>query len=282
MKAKTKFLYGIIAIFTFLLVLAACPTETSPKIPSINGTSKLTLSGQVYNYEQNTNQDTEQVTALLLSLLSPPEKFKSNLNISDGGLGGSGEIKDGKLNYNIEEPQSLLPIDEGLKNLQGMYEDLKFSPEGVSAAPVALQITDSEDYSGLLKSLLDIKLDFVKPVKITAKTVNYIYVDKDLKITADKKTFDNKDINNDFGPSIPISLTTEKISLSLKKGWNSLYSEINADIPMELISTIMGSDSSGPVSPNLKLTGTLKMSVSDPGNLNWTLIPSQPYDDNEP
>jgi len=291
-KAKT-FFYGILAVFTFSLILAACPTDTSSKIPSVNGTSKLSLSGQVYNYEQNTDQDTDQDTdpgaGLLTSLLIGPQEFKGDLDISDGGLGGNGKIEKGKLSYTIVAvgPQSLLPIDEGLAYLKNYYSSLNFSPRDANAAPVTLQITDDEEYSGLMKGLLNIDMDFTKmTIKITMKVVNYVYVDKDLTITAGKKTF----INSDFGLEdlgFPITLTSEKINLHLKKGWNSLYEEITAqsNIPPDLLALLPSlvnspnPDLSGLNLSKLRPTGTLKMSVSDPGNLNWTLIPSQSFDD---
>jgi len=286
MEQKIKiFFYGILAVITFSLVLEACPAETSSSKPAAN-VYVLKFSGQVYYYKQDTDQNTEPVTGIFSSLLAGPQKFKGNLDVSDGDLGGTGEILGGKLNYIIDVEPPLSPINEGgsLDDLKGMYEDLRFSPEDAKVAAVALEITDSKDYSGLLKTLLVINVDnILKPTKykLTSKTVNYVYVNKNLKITADKKTFDNKDFNNDFDLSIPIpiSLTSEKINLSLKKGWNALCSEIQVDIPRELLPVIYNPELLSTLDLTaLKLTGSLKMSVGDPGDLKWTLIPSPPPD----
>jgi hypothetical protein len=278
MKHEIKtFFYGITAVLIFALVLGACPVDS--KTSSDN--SSLRLSGQVYI------QNTEPF-ALLLN--SANEEFKGNLNISDGGLGGSGKIKNGKLNYSIGIPKQLEPIGERLNYLKNMYSDLEFSSDDVNAAVVALEIIDNDEYSGLLKNSLNVNFNSNNPLNmniiITIKMVNYIYVDNNLIIKADKHTFDN----NDFGfPDLgfPISLTTEEINLSLKKGWNALYSEITAqsNIPPELLvpSEPSDPDSPGPDLSALRPTGNLKMSVGDPGNLNWTLMPSQDsgYDDDD-
>jgi len=265
-KAKNIF-YGILAVLTFSLVLCACPTNSGAPHPD---PSRLNLSGQVYI------QNTEPL-ALLSN--SKNEEYKKDLKISDGGQGGTGEIKNGQLNYSIGIPEQMGSVGEGLNYLKGMYSDLEFSSEDVNAAVVTLEVIDSDEYSGLLKYLLDINFDILKlTIKITIKTVNYIYVDNDLNIKADKHTFNN----NDFGfPDLgfPITLTTEKINLDLKKGWNALYLEITAqsNIPPGLLMP-SDPDSSGPDLSALRPTGNLKMSVGDPGNLNWTLIPSDSSD----
>jgi len=271
MEQKAKiFFYGILAVFAFSLILGACPADSAAPLPD---RSKLKLSGQVYI--QNTAP-----AALFFNLKN--EEYKKDLKISDGGLGGTGEIKNGKLNYSINVVPPLSPINEGggLDSLKGMYPSLQFSPENVNAAAVVL-LTDSAEYSGLLKYLLEINFDPLKlTIIITIKTVNHMYVDKDLNITADVFSHDYTNPELPF----PIALTSEKINMNLKKGWNSLYSEITAqsNIPLELIplipSLLAGSsdlDLSDLDLSALKPTGNLKMSVGDPGNLNWTLIPSQ-------
>jgi len=262
MKQRAKIFYGILAVFA--LVLGACPTDsgTSP--------DKLNLSGQVYV------QITDPV-ALLAKYKNV--KYEDNLKISDGDQGGKGEINKGQLKYTIGVPLNLSPINEdgGLDYLKEIYSSLEFSSEDVKAAVVYLGI-DSEEYSNLLKGLLDINLDYsMRTIKITIDTVNYVYVDKDLNITAEPDTFNN----NDF--DFPISLTTEKIDLKLKKGWNSLYSKITAQskIPPEMIlikgQALSDPDSLRPYLTALEPTGHLVMSVGgDPDNLNWTLVPSQP------
>ncbi|MDR2575882.1 MAG: hypothetical protein LBC52_05500 [Treponema sp.] len=272
-KAK-KIFYGILAVFTFSLILSACPADSGTPPPD---RSKLKLSGQVYI--QNTDP-------LALLFNSKNEEYKKNLDISDGGLGGTGEIKNGKLNYSINVVPQLSPINEGggLDSLKEIYPSLKFSPENVNATAVVL-LTDSDEYSGLLKYLLEVNFDLSKlAIKITIKMVNYMYVDKNLNITADVFNYDYTNPELPF----PITLTSEKINLSLKQGWNTLYSEITAqaNIPLELIPVIMGQgqldpDSPGPDLSALEPKGNLKMSVGDPGNLNWTLIP-QPSDDDDP
>jgi len=274
-KAKT-FFYGILAVLTFSLILGACSGDSGASTPTPDR-SRLNLSGQVYI------QNTEP---LKLLFNSKNDEYKGNLNISDGGLDGIGQIKNGWLSYSVGIPPNLSPISEGgsLDYLNGIYPslNLKFSPEDVNANGVVL-VTDSEEYSGLLKYLLKIDLELTKlTIKINIKMVNYMYVDKDLQITADKFSYDYENPELPF----PIKLTSEKINLSLKQGWNSLYSEITAqsNIPPDFILMMQvpsDQDSPGPDLSTLRPTGNLNMSVGDPGNLEWTLIP-QSSDIDEP
>jgi hypothetical protein len=270
MKQRAKIYFcGILA---FILVLGACPTDTAPD------RSKLNLSGQVYIQEI----DLEKFPPAFDS-----SEYKNSLSISDGGLGGTGQITEGKLSYSIGIPEQLQPISEGLDYLKSMYSSLEFSSDDVNAAVVALEVTNSEEYGGLLKGLVDLKLDrnLTKPppiITLTIETVNYVYVDNNLNITADKKTFDNNDLGF-LDLDFPISMTTEKINLGLKKGWNSLYSKITVQvkIPMELLPLLPSlinspnPDLSGLDLSALEPTGNLKMSVGDPADLKWTLVPSQ-------
>jgi hypothetical protein len=275
MKQRAKIYFC--GILVFILILGACPTDSG----TTPDRSKLKLSGQVYIQEINL----EKLPLIIVST----SKYNDNLTITDGELGGNGEVKNGQLSYSIDVEPPLLPINEdgGLDYLKERYSSLKFSSEDVNAAAVALEVTDNEKYSGLLKGLLDIKLNIDNfpqmNITITIKILNYIYIDKDLKITADADKFEY----TDFG--FPIKLTTEKINLNLKKGWNSLYEEITAqsNIPPELIPILMGQAASNPDLSILDLSalepkGNLKMSVGDPGNLNWTLIPSQYSDIDDP
>jgi len=243
MKQRAKaFFYGILAVSAFALILAACPTNTSSN-PADN-TPRLKLSGKVYT--QDIDPQTYKVTT------SP---YNDSLSISDRGMGGAGEIKKGQLDYTIiGEPLNLSSINEGggLDYLKDMYPTLKFSPEDAKAAVAVLEITDSEEYGGLLKGLLDIKM-LAFPPNASIKTVNYVYVDRRMQITADLYEYHT----DDYG--LPMVLTSEKINLNLKKGWNALYSEITARLDM--------------TTSNLR--GNLKMSVSDPADLKWTLVSSE-------
>jgi hypothetical protein len=264
MKHNTKVsFYGIFAVLALTMVLGACPVDPG-KSPD---RSTLKLSGQTYI--QNTDP-----AALLTN--SENEKFDGNLKISDGEQGGTGQIKNGLLTYSIGIPRDLSSISEGegLDYLKGMYSSLKFSTEDVNVAVVTLGITDSEEYSGLLKYFLKTNFNLSKlTIEINIKMVNYVYVDKDLSITADADTF----VYPYSG--IPITLTTDKINLPLKKGWNSLYSEITAQssIPPELIGP-SDPDSSEPDLSALNPKGNLKMSVGDPSDIYWTLMPSDTSD----
>jgi hypothetical protein len=297
MEDKAKlFFYRIMAVLTISLILGACPADsgTSSKSPVDPHAPKLSLSGQVYTQDIDL-ENINYIALLTANNLVNINKFNNSLNIYDGGMGGKGEIKDGQLNYSIVGVPPLTPINESgsLDSLKEMYPNLEFNSEDVNAAVVALEITGSNEYSGLLKGLLTVNIIPIIPpfpptdisIIINIKTVNYVYVDKDLDITADAF---NDEYTNPALP-FPISLTTEKINLNLKKGWNSLYSEITAqsNIPLELIFIIMDQSSQYPDLSDLDLSGlrpkgNLKMFVDDPGNLNWTLIPSQSNDYIEP
>ena len=260
MIQKTKILIcGITVVLA--LALAACPTGSGDS----DNSSRLRLSGKVYT--QDFDIKTLSVTY---------NNYNENLEISDGVLGGVGKIRNGQLNYTIGEPP-LSPIGEGLASLKEMYPGLEFSSEDVNAAVVILEIVGSEEYSYISKTAFNITPSIFPPaIKLTIETVNYVYLDKDIKITAEGNYFEY----NDF--DFPISLTTENINLSLKKGWNPLYSKISVQInvPRELLSSLDLSslDLSTLNLADLRPTGNLSMSVADPDSLKWALETSQPSD----
>jgi len=253
MIQKTRNFCGLLAVLVFTLVLGACFNKSAK-----SDASALRLSDQVHHIDSTD----------LSSLLSSPNPFMDNLHISDGGLGGDGKITNGQLSYIIKAPR-LSPINEGLGFLAGKYSNIRFSPEDANAAALALG-TNSEKYSGLFKNLLSLNA-FSKIPTIIVETVNYVYVDKDVKITAGS----NNSTYNDLG--FPVSLTTENINLSLKKGWNPLYSRIIAEMDIPL-GSILSQDFWNLDLTDLESTGTLSMSVLDPPTLKWTLVPLPPPD----
>ena len=253
--------WKIAAVLTAVLILAACPTDSSPE--QYKGLGKtLKLSGQVY---------TQEFGQTGITIKSNYNKFNGDLDLSDNDLGGSGKIKNGQLGYSVGTPV-LSPVGTGLALLNDMYADISFSTLDLNAAILTLTINDSEDYKMQLREKLgNPKIISLSPLALTFtfEIVNYVYVDKDVTVSANGDTF----VFDDF--FIPVTLTTGNIKLKLKKGWNPLHSTIIASSnlpfsPEDLLSPDITNLDLTDLA-DLEPTGNLVMSLKDPSSLCWTL-----------
>jgi hypothetical protein len=224
------FLCGIALVFA--LVLESCSAPASDEYKGLG--ESLNLSGQAY---------TRDFSSANYSINYA--EYANSLNVSDGGIGGTGKIENGKLSYSIKKPK-LSPVAGSLTMLQGMYADLKFSPEDAQAALLNLTVTGG-GYSLLSRETISVTIP-----SLVYETVYYVYVDKDTVVTAEAGSF----ISTDF--IIPISITTQKINIKLKKGWNALHGKTEAGLKLTL-------------SLEPEFAGDLKISVDNPSDFKWTL-----------
>jgi hypothetical protein len=254
MRKDKIFLCGI--AFAFALVLGSCPASAPAPVPDeYKGLGeKLNLSGRVYTPDIDTG-------------VIPPQfkynAFEGDLDLDDGGLGGSGEIRNGRLSYAIQRPLSLLPIDDGLTMLEEVYANVSYSSQGVNANVISFSILGGAYSQLLLEKKEALSLQLPLTVKFPAKIVSYVYVDNDVTVTAKGKVSDF----TDFG--FPMNLTTENTTLNLKKGWNPLCASVNASADLSSVD-LLSMDLSTLDLADLDLKGTMCVSVDNP-LLNWTL-----------
>jgi len=234
MKNSTKLFafIALAAVMTFTLVFTACKDDDEDKEDgggggAVSGISSLVLSGQVYAFGP----------------------YKGNVNIS--GVGnmddwqqlnniGTGKITNGVLNYTIGTPSGGLLIE-----YRYYHNEYLFSPiETVSNNNVKFFYfdylkADFEDYEFLLKgSLSNSSWDYIK----------YIYVDTDVTISSLKTT----ETEDDYYERIT---TVNAFSLSLKKGWNTVYVKEQYQYSSDIS------------------TYTCSFSLSNPTNLYWAFMP---------
>jgi len=225
---------GIIALIAIIgLSMAACPEDDGGGGPTAFG-DKLEIKGeQVYTREGDF--PTYEY-----------KKFEGNLSLTNT-LGGSGKIEGGKLTYTIEVPSSLSAItfftDDLVNNMS--FTDVKISDESVKAA--LFQFIDTANgsaYPGVHKWEMSGKLSG-DILNAEAGSVVFMYVDKDVTITAKGRT------STEYGETY----TLKDLNLSLKKGWNAILNKQSGPINVK--------DGTG--------SSTISLSVDNP-DLKWVLF----------
>jgi hypothetical protein len=256
------------------MVLAACPAEPdptpSPPPPPKPGPylgDTLKLSGQMHTrnfdpaeLDSDTFDNPLVLAMVFMKFFTYTEAGKDMaLQVFDGGMGGSGKIQNGQLSYSIGKPadQYLQPVDElfssiGLLPVDIPLPNIEINAKDAQAALLLLLIADNPDYSLITreKAAFDI-FNF----RLVMETVSYVYVDKNVTITAEEFTYTDNDIM-DF----PVGLTVKNINLELRKGWNAVKSDFTATFkPLSL-------DFS-----KFEINGDLSISSDNPSSLYWVL-----------
>jgi hypothetical protein len=274
----------ILSILIIAVVLAACSGDSAPTPPVEPGPyfgSKLSLSGDVYTRNINFdigNFDPENIDFMSLfnlftnpsDLITYPEADKNlDLTVFDGDLGGSGKIKDGKFSYSVGEPPAdalQLVKADNFSDISIIYKNVSITPQDANAIFLYLT-TNDPDFPLLTRE--NAVAESVPPIslKITAETTSYVYVDKNITISAqgsNVKTTMPIPINDETFMGIPVNLTTHDINLSLKTGWNAIHSIFTVIITPTLTPT-----SSPPFT--IEANGDVNFSVGIPSSHKWVL-----------
>ena len=246
---KEAYFFGMLLLLTLILVSCPNPAGGGGLKASIGDT--LVLSGQVYTQEID-----------LAALLTDPDNilvikpFNASLSIDDDGLGGSGSITNGQLNYTIGTPGVLGPINLVDINDEGVYTNFSVSDPAAQGAFCVLEISGSSEYYNLLKMLTKITNMDINPMSMKAElsfsatTVMYVYVDRDVVVSAEGSTIKDNDAGMD------IEITARDFSLKLKEGWNVIHAV--SQQKMDLIQS--------------KMEMNLRLSAGEPSGLRWILL----------
>ena len=199
---KTKVPLLIIAVLMIAgLILTGCP-EPEPSVPSGVKGEKFSISQDVYEavYAEN-----NKIPAFI--------KFDGNLTISSG-IGGTGKIEAGKLTFEIETPTSLIDFSNLKSSLEDDYTNVSLSVTDGKFSTLGgfIVTTSGSNYDSLSKweDKGTYKAD-VANNNATSESVSYTYVNKDVTITGTGGTTNN--------------YTFANLNITLKKGWNALYSK---------------------------------------------------------
>ena len=262
----------IIPVILVFIILAACKNDTAPVDDS---KEKLRLSSvRVYMRETGEFNQSHFLTGTMINY---PE-FYGNTAISDGGIGGTGSIKNGLLNYSIENPNALDPVSPDefeLSMIKGIYSDITISRNDANAAFLRLVPSDDSGYNLLYRELCTISpvLNSMTSIsiKLTIGTVNYIYIDKDCTINAQgsKNSYPLADLPfyeylEDFPYTLAmttVELNANTVNLKLRKGWNTVHSTLTI--------TLIPSDSSDIVIESI--TGDIKTTIDNPSTHKWVI-----------
>jgi hypothetical protein len=269
-----------------VMILAACGPKSENNDPSPYIGPELELSGDVYireiNFDPETMDGLEDILDGSLALVTYTKIGNQSLTVSDDGLGGEGEIRNGKLSYSIGEPNGeLIPIEEVLTELlsdvgslpNGVnLPDYSVSSETAQAVPLYLLIDGDPEYVALSRERISsssTSSNTSMSFTITVETVNYIYVDEGVSVIVAPFSYNTNysDLIDAELPSdipfddIPISLTTDRINLNLQEGWNAIHSTLTLTLKM----TMAGYDLS------YEASGKLNVKGGNPSSLYWVL-----------
>jgi len=232
--------------------------------------SRLQLSGQMYIYA-----GTDSNGALMYA---QAEGSAAPIATPEwDGVVGTGSITDGKVSMTITAtPTKLWPFNQeswlfktpyllpypdghmkpfglsgygppGPYDIVVLYNNLNFSASGVEYASFSSLYfgTDDNDSREIVRENFSGTL-----TNLTSEEVTYIYVNKDVTVTGSGKTTTLTSSSNwNMGTA---TVTTRNINLSLKRGWNAVYTK-----------TVKQEQQNGSV------TLTIEMSIGDPTQMKW-------------
>jgi hypothetical protein len=197
-----KNLYKLLGIAALALAIVfsmtGCPTE-SKNDSSNNNRETLFISAEG---EQVYNKDTTGKT---------PYTGSFTLGLSSG-IGGTGEVKDGKLTFKIETP-SLVSMSDLLSQLWQLsnYDDVKATNDSVQGNSISEFWDVNADWSTNFQRVVKEKWTQTGGGG-TWEQITYVYVDGDVTISGTGKET----------PYTSETIKTNNITLPLKKGWNTL------------------------------------------------------------
>ncbi|MCL2193440.1 MAG: hypothetical protein FWB78_08605 [Treponema sp.] len=201
----------------------------------------MTLSGQVYAMVPDAKMEFDgnrQASAIAL------------LGQGIYDLGGEGGIYDGQLNFTIGRPlqaPTLWGITTLFEGFDDIYRDFTIYPDNARAAALLGLTTVGEGFSGWLE-----RINLEKDENTsTLDEVNFIYVDRDVTITA-------RGMTQVFEYEYTVwRIMTVNLNINLESGWNVLHTSHTTTIT-EIDDLVIGSE-------------TVSLSATDPDWVKWTL-----------
>ena len=133
--------------------------------------------------------------------------FNGNLSVSSWRfIDGTANINNGRLSFTVGTPSPLVPIADILEDGSGSwYKNFRYSITDVQSAYLYDgELDGNQDFSWLEKR---------RDTDYSFEHVSYIYVDKDVTVTAEGKVV----IDDGY------TTTSADIILELKRGWNAAY-----------------------------------------------------------
>ena len=211
----------------------------------------------------NTLNISGQVSLLTGNYDGPPYKpFDGNLDVTDWGLGGSGSITGGNLNYSIGKPAGLETLDLKDMFFGGDYEVVASAPGNVQGAFLDLGKSSAGGYRGPNKESEETtNIDAIYQLTVS-EIVEYLYVENDAIVFGIGKTSIEEGIEE--GIPYTTTKTTNDFTLVLKAGWNAIYWKYEETEPRPDV-----------ISSSYSITRTESVSLADPA-LMWVLEHDEP------
>jgi len=214
----------------------------------ISGAEELNLSGQVWAEEWIYIQGGDIPTSITYS------PFTRNVEISYS-LGGEGSITNGQLNFNVGTPtlDTWHTASSYFYDWRNKYRYFEISNPSAKAAGLWF----STPFDGFSREFNTVSRRGSTYTGIFQR-VEFVYVDQDITIVGYGRT----NFWEESNPTLKVTEITKDINITLKKGWNSIFSNIN------WTATVSGSGNN--LTQTMEWTETV--SIANPNNLRWVLI----------
>ena len=208
--------------------------------------------------------------------------FDGDMTISGGSnIAGGGAINEGALGMVVSAPPARLSPLENCYwfftpswyfNPQGyyfqyffsirgddfyervpLYNNFRFSAPGAQYAFLSYLRINGNDDAELVRENHTI----ISASNFINEEVEFIYVDRDVTITASgKTTLPPLTVLPDYSYNVNLRVTTSSINLELKKGWNAICTRTSVNISGQSLVEM-----------------TIEITDVDPGHIRWLLIP---------
>jgi hypothetical protein len=241
---KNHIFLGMCGVFLGLaLLMAGCPqpANSGSDTPSgAKGDKPLILTGQVSTEIFSISEKTSKYDPL-------PATTPLASVTSDGSI-GMGKIEYGKLNFGAGLPIDTATTFTPFTALFSPYHDaIRSLPAEISDASKLVLSTGSTGH--LLKQQVK-----MSSTEITEEFVTYMYVTGDVTVTGTGKADVAHKITDSATGQLDSTIkTVPELNITLKKGWNAVYTKIVTKTP-----------ASG------EATSTLSIKISDPA-LKWVI-----------
>lgn len=203
MKNWKKFIgiFALVVVIGFFFIACGEDDEGDESSASLGAT--LNLSGQVYDEHWDGN------SALYVPYTGTVETLSNYRYLGNSNWdknGGSGKIENGQLSFSIGTPDHLMNVVEIFEELDEL-KNFKISNTDANSASLNL---------GTGSRWLGREYISYTSTSETYESVSYVYVDRDITISAERTVFTDEDGGFSW------TETYNAFNINLKTGWNAV------------------------------------------------------------
>lgn len=208
---KVKMLFALMAMIMTMGLIASCGDEGKNGNDNGNGNNPIitngTISGKLKIYEEKYNPEigdyeylfkadaTDEVDEIVLFTAVYDGNYDEDIEL------GRGSVANGEFSFKLPTPSN-----EYLEMLS------KGMPDGITISDKTVKILNSAWFRGYKNDEYIGYIDYEISSLSSDLDVDFVYVDKDVKITGTSEEYDEEDDERDI----------DIYNIDMKKGWNTL------------------------------------------------------------